>query len=111
MINSKLEFGLPKVYIMGGISLGNSLDSRTKQLAENLNCFGLSINVIPLILEKNFKDIQIVYSEFDNEFPTKCITMIVLEGFTIHIIPIENYIFIKPHDASSKENKYLVGNH
>ena len=111
MINSKLEFGLPKVYIMGGISLGNSLDSRTKQLAENLNCFGLSINVIPMILEKNFKDIQTMYGEFGNEFPMKCITMIVLEGSTIHIIPIENYIFIKPHDASSKENNYLVRNH
>ena len=52
-----------------------------------------------------------MYGECGNEFPMKSITMIVLEGSTIHIIPIENYIFIKPHDASSKENKFLVGIH
>ena len=58
---------------------------------------------------KTFKDMQIVCREFANEFLVECITMIVLDFASIQGNPIENFIFVKPHNVSCEEDKYLVG--
>ena len=50
-----------------------------------------------------------VCPEFGNKFLVECIAMIVLEFASIQGNPIENFFFVKTHNVSCEEDKYLVG--